>query len=92
MRQENESVKPEKNFKIGAVRVAVWKNVHTTREGKSFEIKKVVLDRTYKDSNGEFKNTNSIDLNDIPKAILALTRAYEYLATKQGEEASDDSS
>jgi hypothetical protein len=81
-------VKPEKSFKYGAVRAAIWKSEHRSRNGEQFETRRVVMDRSYKDAQGAWKNTNSLDLNDIPKAILALERAYEYLlsAPAQGDD------
>jgi hypothetical protein len=44
----------------------------------------VVLERTYKDRNGSYASTHSLQMNDIPKAILALTKAYEYLVEGHG--------
>lgn len=82
MKENNqEGQRPEKNFKVGAVRAAVWKSTYSTRFGKQFDVKRVVIDRSYKDTQGAWKNTSSLDLNDIPKAVLALQQAYEYIAT-----------
>jgi len=79
------SARPEVDFKVGAVRVAVWRNTYSTGSGKVFDSPKVALERTYRDSQGNFKTTGSLDTNDIPKAILALKKAYEYLTTKANE-------
>ena len=76
------AMRPEKSFKVGAVRAAIWPNTVTSRDGRSFEMRKVVLDRRYRNGDGEWKSTNSFDLNDVPKAVLALQKAYEYLMTK----------
>ena len=83
-------VKPEKSFKFGAVRAAIWKSEHRSRNGEQFETRRVVMDRSYKDAQGAWKNTNSLDLNDIPKAILALERAYEYLLSTPTQEAAQE--
>ena len=83
-----ESTRPEKNFKVGAVRAAVWKRTYDTRDGRQFDARRVVLDRSYRDGQGSWQNTNSYDLNDIPKAILALEQAYVYLSTKDNVESS----
>ena len=40
---------------------------------------KVPLEVRYRDKAGQWKGTNSLALNEIPKAILALQKAYEYL-------------
>ena len=71
--------RPERDFRAGAVRVAVWTNSRLSSEGIPFNSHKVVLERTYKDSDGGFKTTGSLGLNDIPKAILALQKAYDFL-------------
>jgi hypothetical protein len=76
--EENKN-KPIANFKVGSVRAAIWKNQRQNENGNSFESVKVVLDRTYKDRIGNYSSTHSLDANDIPKAILALMKAYEYL-------------
>ena len=75
--------RPEKDFRAGAVRVAVWTNSRLSSEGIPFNSHKVVMERTYKDGDGSFKTTGSLGLNDIPKAILALQKAYDFLICKQ---------
>jgi len=40
---------------------------------------KVVMEVRYKDKTGQWQGTNSLSLNDLPKAILALQKAFEYL-------------
>ena len=79
-------MRPEQNFKVGAVRAAIWPTTIYNSDGTSFEKKKVVLDRRYKTKQGEWKSTSSLDVNDVPKAILALQQAYEYLMTSPGKE------
>jgi hypothetical protein len=71
--------KPLVNIKIGSVRAAIWKNQRQNENGNSFESVKVVLDKTYKDRSGNYCSTHSLDANDIPKAIFALIKAYEFL-------------
>ena len=71
--------KPERAIKVGAVRVAIWFNPRTTPEGRQFNSPKVQIARTYRDHANGFKSTSSLDLHDIPKAMLALSKAYAYL-------------
>ena len=71
--------KPEKAIKVGAVRVAIWINPRTTPGGRRFNSPKVQIERTYWDHANGFKSTSSLDLYDIPKAMLALSKAFEYL-------------
>ena len=75
----NIPIRPEKEFKVGAVRAAIWANQRHAPDGKTFNAHKVIVDRVYRDTRGDFKTTNSLEANDIPKAILALKKTYEYL-------------
>ena len=77
--------KPEIVFKVGAVRAAVFRNI-IEKNGKSILLPKVVIEVRYKDKTGQWKSTNSLSLNDLPKAILALQKAYEYLMQHKGPE------
>jgi len=81
--------KPETVFKVGAVRASIFRNI-IEKAGKSIPLPKVVIEVRYKDKTGQWKGTNSLSLNDLPKAILALQKAFEYLTThKEPEEAED---
>ena len=75
------SKKPVNEFKVGAVRVVIWSNPRHDTNGKMFNSHKIELERIYRDRQGNFHSTGSLDINDIPKAILALKKAYEYLVT-----------
>ena len=75
--------KPEKVFKVGAVRAVVFRNT-IQKEGNTIELPKVVIEVRYRDNLGRWQGTNSLSLNDIPKAILALQKAFEYLTGHKG--------
>jgi hypothetical protein len=74
--------KPETVFKIGAVRASVFQNV-IEKNGQSIKLPKVVIEVRYKDKTGKWNGTNSLSTNEIPKAILALQKAFEYLMEKR---------
>ena len=75
--------KPETVFKIGAVRASVFQNI-IEKNGQSIKLPKVVIEVRYKDkTTNQWKGTNSMSINDIPKAILALQKAFEYLTDKK---------
>jgi len=76
------SGKIEKKFKAGGVSAAVWKNTGTSRDGKPIVFQSVSLERGYKDKNGEWKNTASLRPQDIPDAVLALNKSYEFIRLK----------
>jgi len=46
----------------------------------------VAFERNYKDRDGNWKSTNSMRVNDIPKLRLVAYEAYEYLVRKGNED------
>ena len=77
---------PQKKFTTGSVSATVWQNTAQTPNGTA-EFQTVQLQRTYKDKNGEWKNTSGLRTNDLPKAALVLQKAYEYIVLKGEAEA-----
>jgi len=65
---------PEKRFNNGLIKATVWKN--TSNSGDVF--KTVSLNKSYR-KNGEWKNSNSLGIADIDKAIDVLQQARDYL-------------
>ena len=49
-------------------------------------MKNVSLQRSYKDKDGDFQNASSFRANNIPKAVLALNKAYDYLVSDERAE------
>ena len=76
---------PEKRFKVGACTASVFVNEVAGRNGTGI-LKSVSLQRAYRDKEGNFQHTASFKTNDIPKAILALSKAYEYLVMEDEAE------
>ena len=75
---------PEKKFSTGVISATVWKNSGTSKkDGNTVEFRTIQLDRRYQDKDGVWKSTNSLRLNDLPKAALVLNKAYEYLVMKE---------
>jgi hypothetical protein len=70
---------PEKKFKAGAVSATVWKN--QSKEGNEFS--SVSFEKAYKDQNDEWKSTNHLNVNDLPKALVVIGKAFEHLALKE---------
>lgn len=77
--------KPEKVFKAGAVRVAVFRNTVAGKGGTAATIPKVVLEVRYRDAAGNWKSTSSLSLNEVPKAIVALQQAYAWMLGPNAE-------
>ena len=76
---------PEKKFRAGAISVTVWKNKSKSRQGEEIEYRTISIDRNYKDNEGAWQSTNSLRINDVPKANIALQKAYEYIVLKEQE-------
>ena len=71
----------------GGVQLAVWRN--PTPKGGSFHT--VTMDRRYKRKDGEWASSGNLRLNDIPKAILALQKAYERMVlSRDGQEEDEE--
>ena len=81
--------KPEISFKVGAVRASVFRNL-VANNGRMIPLPKVVIEVRYKDKTGQWNGTNSLSLNDIPKAILALQKAFDYLTQHKEPGAQED--
>jgi len=77
-----EKTRPEMSFQQGNCRVSIFIN-EATKNGNIIKIRKASFQKRYLDKNGEWNSTNTLDTNDIPKAILCLTKAYDYLTAKQ---------
>ncbi len=69
--------KPEKKFQSGGIEASIFEN-EIQKNGTATKIKKVAFQKRYKSAQG-WKTSYSLDINDIPKAILVLSKAYEYL-------------
>ena len=81
--------KPETVFKVGAVRASVFRNT-IKKAGQLIPLPKVAIEVRYKDKQGRWRGTNSLSLNDLPKAILALQKAFDYLTQhKKPEQATN---
>jgi len=77
-------MKPVKNVKVGGIEVAVWEN--ESKEKKKFYT--TTLERNYKVGE-DWKKTNSLRNDDLPKAILALQEAYHFVAIKDDSPSSN---
>lgn len=68
---------PEKTFKAGGMTAAVWRNKSGEQVRYSVTLEKRML-------KGEsWKSIKSMNINDIPKAMVALQKAFEYLVLKK---------
>ena len=70
----NKMGQPEKKFNVGLIKATVWKNV--SKDGNEF--RSVSLNKSYQ-KDGEWKNTNSLGVNDVDKAIQVLEEARDFI-------------
>ena len=74
---------PEKKFRAGAISATVWANKGSKANGEEAEFKTVKLERSYTDKEGKWQSTDSLRINDLPKAMLVLQKAYEYIVLNE---------
>jgi hypothetical protein len=79
---------PEKRFKCGACEAAIFEN-EVVKNGKTLRLKKVSIQKRYRDADGNWNSTNSYDANDLPKLKLVADEAYRYLTLGQDGENGD---
>ena len=82
--------KPEKKFRAGAVCATVWMNEGTSKDGQPTQFASVSFDKSYKDKDGTWKSTKNLNVQDLPKAALVITKAYEHLALRDAEVATEE--
>ncbi len=93
MEEKNTGNVPEKRFSTGAINATVWKNIGKNKKtGEDVEFRSITLQRAYKDKNDEWQHTNSMRVNDLPKAALVLNKAYEYLVLRDTSSPKDKDS
>jgi hypothetical protein len=68
---------PEKTFKAGGITAAVWRNKSGDNVNYSVTLEKRTL------TGSTWKSIKSMNINDLPKAVVALQKAYEYLVLKK---------
>ena len=75
-----QSQKPEKTFRIGGVTAAVWCH-HRQIEGLTVTSYNVTAGNRYldKDTN-TWQDSSTFFAEDLPRLILVLQKAYEYIA------------
>ena len=80
--KENDNMNmPHKKFIAGAVSATIWQNAGK-KDGREYEYSSLSLERTYKDKDGKWQNTGSLRVTDLPKEVVVLSKAYEYLVLR----------
>lgn len=74
---------PEKKFRASPITATIWTNEVKSKEGELRLFRTISLERSYKDKDDNWKSTTSLRVNDLPKAVLVLNKAYEYISIKE---------
>ena len=69
-----ETKKPAKTFSLGRVRASVWEN--SNKEGEAFH--NISFERSYKDKDGKWHNTNSYGVKDLFSLIRVAAQAARF--------------
>ena len=80
---------PEKQFRAGAVRAAIWRN-EVDQNGRTVVRHSVRLTKRYCDRDGQWKDSDTLFVNDLPRARLVLDKAFEYIVLKGDHDSQDD--
>lgn len=75
---------PEKRYSTGVINATIWKNKGDA-DGEPVVFRTVSFERRYLDKDGKWKSTQTLRVNDVPRASLVLDKAFEYLALKEKE-------
>jgi len=71
------SQKPAHEIRLGSIRATIWANQYGEINRHT-----VKLSRSYKDRDGDtWKTTESFGHDDLPKVMLAVQKAYEWIFT-----------
>ena len=81
---------PEATFRCGRCHASVWVNEIDRGDGGTGTVRNVSFQKRYKDSNDEWKSSSSLNVNEIPKAILALQKAYEHIMLGNNQNRTED--
>ncbi len=80
---------PEIVFRHGSCSASVFPREIQTGQG-SFTVRDVCFQRRYRDKAGNWQTAGSLKVNDIPKAVLVLNKAYEYVTSNGHAEAEEE--
>ena len=71
---------PEKVLKAGSCFASVFVN-EIVKDGTVRQMRTVAFAKRSLDKDGNWQSTTSLSVNDLPKAVLVLQKAFEYLTS-----------
>ena len=85
MGEKKKADPPVKKYRAGGIVASVWENKGKDKNGNETKFNTVSMDRSYKDQDNEWQKTSSLRKNDLPKAVLVLNKAFEFLSLANDE-------
>lgn len=82
----SENKKPEKKFRAGQITATIWSNKQKDKNDREFDAKSVVIEKSFKDKEDEWKSTSSFFPSDLDKVLLVAAKAQEYLLMSKEKE------
>ena len=85
----SEPQQPVKEFRVGGFSAAIWRN-ETNKDGRTIVQHSVRARKRFRDrATGEWRESDYLFAEDIPRLQLVLAKAYEFIALKESEDDSD---
>lgn len=66
----------------GNIEANVWENTKDGKNGEKFTVQTVKVHKNYNDGK-EWKTTDTLGVNEVPKAIEALKECYNHMLTSK---------
>jgi hypothetical protein len=84
------TTKPVQTFRLRGVTVSVFENTAKTKD-REVTFHKVAIQRSYRDDDGEWKNTTSYGRDDLPVMGLLLKQAWQWILEAEASRGKDES-
>jgi len=76
--------RPEKCFRAGKVSAAIWAN-RVEKDGWFYVRRSVRFQKRFRDSDGNWVDSDYYFLQDLPNIALVATKAFEFCALEESE-------
>ena len=89
IKETHHMAQPEITFRHGLCSASIFEQ-DFDRDGEKLTVRTVSFQRSYLDKDGNWQRTNSLIVNDIPKAIICLQKSYEFMTSNSFADAGAD--
>ena len=87
--KESHMATPEITFRHGLCSASIFEQ-DFEKDGAKLTVRTVTFQRSYLDKEGNWQQTNSLKVNDIPKAVICLNKCFEFLTSNSFADAGAD--